>query len=283
MYRKKTVTAPIAYLKASDSQPQVKVYPPSSGMPAEVPEIIYREMSIEDARSWSVLPALAIHGVELCRHKTEFTEFYNAELVRKVYYPEVIDVMKTFTGAIEVFAFDHNTRSAVRAAQGQHGVRTPVDGAHVDYTSTSGPKRTLEILEDNGRMDLSGNRASLINLWRPITGPVYDNPLALCDVQTVEDKDLAVTEILHYLEGDLDHPGHTGQIYSIYYNPNHRWLYFSEMQENEVILLKCYDSQYAGVNSFTPHTGFKNPDCPVEFIPRESIEVRTLVIYPEPD
>jgi hypothetical protein len=28
-----------------------------------------------------------------------------------------------------------------------------------------------------------------------------------------------------------------------------------------------------------PHTGFSNPECPPDFVPRESIEARTLVIF----
>ena len=30
---------------------------------------------------------------------------------------------------------------------------------------------------------------------------------------------------------------------------------------------------------FMPHTGFRNPACPSEFVPRESIEARTLVVF----
>ena len=189
--------------------------------------------------------------------------------------------MRIFTGALEVFVFDHNVRSAVRAAQGQHGVRVPVDAAHVDYTAATGPKRTMELLQQFGRADLVGKRAALINLWRPITEPVLDVPLAVCDVRSVKGNELIDTVILHYTETSMQQPGHAGGIYSLYYSPDHRWAYVSAMQKDEVLLLKCYDSNSNGSGGFTPHTGFKNPTCPAEFIPRESIEVRTLVIYPE--
>lgn len=68
-------------------------------------------------------------------------------------------------------------------------------------------------------------------------------------------------------------------IYALRHNPGHRWYFASEMQPNEVLLLKCYDSRQDGRARFMPHTGFKNPDCPSEFTPRESIEARTLVVY----
>lgn len=43
-----------------------------------------------------------------------------------------------------------------------------------------------------------------------------------------------------------------------------------------------YDSRADGRARFMPHTGFVNPACPSEFVPRESIEARTLVVFDEP-
>jgi hypothetical protein len=34
-------------------------------------------------------------------------------------------------------------------------------------------------------------RVKVINLWRPIHGPLHDAPLAVCDASTVEASDLA--------------------------------------------------------------------------------------------
>ncbi len=54
------------------------------------------------------------------------------------------------------------------------------------------------------------------------------------------------------------------------------------MQPDEVLLLKCYDSRKDGRARYMPHTGFRNPACPDDFVPRESIEARTLVIFDSP-
>lgn len=51
------------------------------------------------------------------------------------------------------------------------------------------------------------------------------------------------------------------------------------MQPDEVLLLKCYDSRTDGRARFMPHTGFQNPACPRDFVPRESIEARTLFVF----
>lgn len=227
------------------------------------------------------MPVLDVQGFELHSHTTACTDFYDDALVKQIYYSESAATLQTFTGALAVFAFDHNVRSAVRAERGESGIRLPVDAAHVDYTAETGPQRTRELLERFGRTDLAVNRAALINLWRPITSPVIDVPLALCDVRTVHPDDLVDTAILHYVEDSMDRPGHAGRIYSLRHSPAHRWAYVSEMHNEEILLLKCYDSRDGGNGGFMPHTGFRNPACPPTYIPRESIEVRMLAIYPE--
>ena len=275
------ITAPIAYLAAYESSPEIRVYPPASGRPSERPVNIHYEMPVEDVRGRIPAPAIDVEGFALHPYPTSCSDFYDEVRVKREYYPESAAAMRTFTGALEVFIFDHNVRSAVRAARGQQGVREPVDAAHVDYTAETGPGRTLELLEKFGRGDLAGKRAALINLWRPITEPVMDVPLALCDVRSVKHNELIETVILHYTEDSMAEPGHVGRIYSLHFSPNHRWAYVSAMQTDEVLLLKCYDSRGDGCSGFTPHTGFRNPACPPAYIPRESIEVRALVIYAE--
>jgi hypothetical protein len=160
-------------------------------------------------------------------------------------------------------------------------VRVPVDQVHNDYTEQSGSKRTQELLDAAGRSDLADRRVAFVNLWRPIAGPVLDNPLAVCDARSVAPADLVATDIHHFGEDDLTVPRHSGQIYSVRHNPAHRWFYVSAMRPDEFLLLKCYDSRTDGRARFMPHTGFQNPACPSDFVPRESIEARTLVVFDE--
>ena len=51
------------------------------------------------------------------------------------------------------------------------------------------------------------------------------------------------------------------------------------MQKDEVMLLKCYDSDPRRAR-FTAHSSFDNPTSPPDAPARESIEVRTLVFFP---
>ncbi len=63
------------------------------------------------------------------------------------------------------------------------------------------------------------------------------------------------------------------------FNPDHRWFYFPEMTADQALLLKCYDSVTDGRARFAPHTAFVDPTTPKDALPRESIELRTLVFH----
>lgn len=274
-----TVHAEIGYISPEIERAEVRVYPASSGVDTVQPETYAVMMPIHDMRTTAARMSLDTQGFEFHAHESSFTDFYDAEAVRANYYPEVARVLGNFIGAREVIVFDHNVRSSVRAARGEPGVREPVDQAHNDYTEESGPVRKGAILKSAGREDLAGYEFALINLWRPIIGPVEDTPLALCDAASVAFDDYVITDIYHFAEGDVTTPAHRGMIYALHPNPGHRWYFASEMETDEVLLLKCYDSRRDGRSRFMPHTGFRNPCCPRDFVPRESIEARTLVIF----
>jgi hypothetical protein len=275
------VDAELSYLAPASGPVEVRVYPPSSGLATVRPASERHVVSIRDARPIARDLRLDEHGFELHARRTGFTEFYDEAAVREHYYAEVQTIVRRLTGALAVIAFDHNVRSAARADRGEPGVRVPVDQVHNDYTEHSGPRRRQEILEAAGRPDLAVWHFAFVNLWRPIVGPVWDNPLALCDAHSVLHEDLVATDIHHFGEDDLARPRHSGQIYSVRHNPAHRWFYVSQMRPDEFLLLKCYDSRADGRARFMPHTGFRNPACPSEFVPRESIEARTLVVFDE--
>ena len=116
------------------------------------------------------------------------------------------------------------------------------------------------------------HRYAIINLWRPIRGPLLDSPLALCDAQSLEEENLIAYDLLY--------PDRASEIYSITYNPNQRYHYFPRMQPDEAVLIRCFDSALDGPHRFSAHTGFDNPETPADAPTRESIEVRTLVFFP---
>jgi len=276
-----TIEASLNYLAPGDLAPQVRIYPPSSGLPTVQTKLAEHVVAIRDARPEAQDLLLDEHGFELHSGRTDFTRFFDEAAVRATYYADVQQRLERLLGAQAVIAFDHNVRSVTRAARGEPGVRAPADQVHNDYTQRSGPKRKLEILASTGRSELADRHFAFVNLWRPIVGPVYDQPLAVCHARSVEPSDFVDTEILHFMEDNLVEPRHRGEVHSVLYNPAHCWYYVPAMQPEEFLLLKCFDSRIDGRARFAPHSAFANPDCPIDFVPRESIEVRTLVIFDE--
>jgi hypothetical protein len=271
--------APLNYLAAPEGPVQVRIYPPTSGIATSRPAAVQQMVNMRDLRPNADEYRLDECGFALHTSPSAIKGFYDVPEVRSRYYAEVEAAVRKFTGALAVIMFDHNVRSAARAARGEIDVRLPAEQVHNDYTERSGPKRKRELLQTAGRTDLVDRHFAFVNLWRPIVGPVRDNPLGVCDARSVQMEDLVETEIQHYGEDNLATPRHIGEIYSVRYSPAHRWFYVSEMQPDEVLLLKCYDSRTDGRARFMPHTGFRNPTCPKDFVPRESIEARTLVVF----
>jgi hypothetical protein len=91
------------------------------------------------------------------------------------------------------------------------GVREPVRYVHNDYTSWSGRRRVTDHLEPEHAAERLRGRHAVINVWRPIGGPVEEAPLAVCDARSIAPRDLIPT--------DLVYPDRVGEVYSMTYNP----------------------------------------------------------------
>ena len=267
----RSVVAPLNFLVPMAEKPVAYNYEPPPGIPVRTGQRETHRVPIRDARPMIDQLSLDREGFVLLHNQTAVTDFYNEEQIKALYYPECERVMREATGAARVVAFDHIVRNATMAAIKGSGIKMPAKGVHNDYTAWSSPKRVRDLMGDEAEALLQ-NRFAIINLWRPIRGPLLESPLALCDAQSLEDENL--------IASDLKYPDRTGETYSITYNPNQRYYYFPRMQADEAVLIRCFDSALDGPRRFSAHTGFDDPETPADAPPRESIEVRTLVFFP---
>jgi hypothetical protein len=267
------IAADLHYLIPMAEKPRSYTYEPPAGIPRSNAEYGARRVAIHDARPIAADVSLDREGFVLIEQTSAVGNFYDDDEVRRVYYPEAERLIADLTGASRVLVFDHTQRRHVRgAADRAPGIpRQPATRVHVDHTATSGPQRVRDFFGDEAEGLLRG-RVQVINLWRPIRGPLRDAPLAVCDAATVAPGDLVAS--------DLVYPNRSGEIYAVTYNPTHRWFYVPEMRADEGLLLKCYDSATDGRARFLPHTAFIDPTAPDDVLPRESIELRTLVFHP---
>ncbi len=257
------------YLADRNDQPVTYTYQPPPGVAARSGNYAKYSVAIHNARALLSQLSLDRQGFAVAHQETAVANFYDEKEVRAVYYPEVERMVKEFTGAVKVHVFDHNVRCRPMAKRRENGAQEPVKVAHNDYTLKSGPQRVRDLLPNEADA-LLRNRFAVINVWRPIAGPVQESPLAVCDAQSMVQEDF-VKHVLRYRDRD-------GEVYSVAYNPNHRWYYIPNQKKEEVLLLKCYDSDERR-SRFTAHSAFEDPTSPHDAAPRESIEVRTLVFF----
>jgi hypothetical protein len=209
-------------------------------------------------------------GFRFVRHDTAVVDFYNEDEVRRVYYPEMENLVKTESGASRVVVFDHTLRTADDELRVERQIREVVPRVHNDYTEWSGPQRVRDLLPEEADA-LLRRRFAIVQVWRPIRHPVESFPLAICDARTLSPADLVVSE--------RRYPHRVGQTYAITYNPNHKWFWFPRMQREEAIVFKVFDSLKDGRARWTAHTAFSDPTSPPNARPRESIEIRTLAFF----
>ena len=271
------IEANLNYVAATGEKLVSYAYEPPAGVPKSNVQVEGRATTIHDLRPAASEFALDEVGFKFLTHRSAVKEFWDEDEIRRVYYPESIDLLKRVTGATEVRVFDHTLRRRVPGKDDRStGVpRQPATLVHVDQTAASGAAR-LRVAYPDEADALLRRRVAIVNLWRPITSPVLDAPLAVCDARSVSPKDLVASELVYR--------DRRGETYNLVYNPGQRWFYAPEMRADEVLLLKCFDSRDDGaVARFAPHTAFIDPSAPPDAPPRESIELRTFVIFDEGD
>ncbi|KAK4627375.1 Fe(II)/2-oxoglutarate-dependent dioxygenase nvfI [Fulvia fulva] len=247
---------------ADGSAPWNYVEQPPEGSPQRNYTEDSHEVTINDIRGreqdfdMNVNGFGTISGIE--SKEKDFTE---DESIKANYYPEVEKlVLDHVPGAKRVFIFDHTVRRSDPNAK-----RAPVNRAHIDQTTRSANMRVDYHMGDEAE-ELKNGRVRLINVWRPLNGPVVASPLAYADSRSVPDDDIVPVEHRY--------PHRTGETAGVKYTNNGKWYYWSGMKNDERILLQCYDSEDG---ARTPHSAFVDPRTQADWPGRESIEVRTLV------
>lgn len=266
------VEAGLLYLEPTSVKPRSLEYDPPPGVPRTTAAYREHRVTIRDVRPIAAALSLDTEGFELLQAPTRVRNFAGGDEITTQYYAETIALLREVTGASRVVVFDHTIRRRIPGVSDRTSglPRQPVPRVHVDYTVKSGPQRVRDLLPDEAP-ELLKRRFAVINVWRPIQGPIQDSPLAVSDARTVADRDLIAT--------DLVYPDRTGEIYYAQFNPAHKWFYAPAMRDDEVMLIKCYDSLEDGRARFVPHSAFADPTTPADAPPRQSIELRTLVFY----
>ncbi|MBT0670808.1 hypothetical protein HT136_20790 [Novosphingobium profundi] len=155
---------------------------------------------------------------------------------------------------------------------GQLDNSRPARFAHVDVSAATAHAFSLR----SRPSDLpSYRRTAHYNLWCPTSPPPQDVPLALCDAGSFTMADLLPADAVFDRDGE-DIWTMEGLVFA--HAPQHRWVWFSDMQVGEAILFKTFDSA-PGTACCVPHVAFDNPAAPQDAPPRSSVELRAIAYW----
>lgn len=267
-----SVVGELNYLRDDGVRPVNYTWPQPEGQPQRTGTLQPTRVDIHNARLLATPPLLDAQGFQRVESASAVANLEDEAQVVQLYYAEADALLRSSTGAVKTVIFDHTIRIDEPGREAT-GLREPVRYVHNDQTERSAIRRVRDHLPAEEAEQRLQNRFAIINLWRPIGGPIYTTPLALCDASTIEAAD--------FIASDLVYRDKVGETFSVRPNPNHRWYYYPQLRPEEALLLKIYDSKTDIAARAGAHTAFDDPTTPPGAPPRRSIELRALVFFDE--
>jgi hypothetical protein len=227
-------------------------------------------MALADGRA--APPSLAEEGFRLVPHRSRVRNFEDRAEVAAIHPGEIAELLKAETGADEVIVTAPGIMRFSEAS-GRAGSRDnsmPARFAHIDSTSETSAgfaQRSLPAGRTLGRY-------AHFNVWRALTPPPQDVPLAVCDARSVSPQDLLVADAVFDPPGGA--PEWSFESWLIAHNPAHRWVWFPAMTRDEALIFRTSDLTH-GLP--VPHVAFDNPLAGPDAPPRASIEMRAVAYW----
>jgi len=237
---------------------------------------------IRNARTAPEPPTLDRHGFQCVTAPTEVTDFQDRAAVKAVYGAEVVRIATALTGADAVLPMGWELRSSTPDGT---AMLPPAARPHVDY-DTPTARRIAERRYRRAWPEGPGyGRFLLFSLWRCLSPPPQDWPLALCDFESARDDPeirSVKIDVERLPQGDalfapIAGEAEMGASALFTHNPAHRWWYWPDMVRDEAIFIKFHDSDH-GRAWRAPHSAFHDAS-PTEAVPRESIEFRGCAYF----
>ncbi len=237
-----------------------------------------RPMPITNARPLAT--DLDEQGFGLFRHVSAVSDFTSIEedpVVDQRYTEEMTELLRQVTGAAKVFMLGGGKKRYGESATDQLAPllnAKPARYPHADNTDPSAVE-LVEMIAAFVDLDVeSFPRWALYNMWRAVSPPPQDFPLAVCDARTVgPDDEVTVTALTKERMGEVRHDT-TGYLF----NRAHRWHYYPDMTRDEVLVFKAHDTDPERSRR-VPHTAFTDPTCPPGVPTRASVEMRGLALF----
>ena len=265
------VRASMSYLGAMTVRPRFFANDQSRNVLALDPRTVW----IEDARLRAQPASLEEDGFTIVAHRSAVADFRDAAEVARLHPPEIEALVQQLSGAaVAVVSSPGVLRFGERSADcGRLNNSRPARFIHIDVSPPTG-----DAFAERARPAQLGGavrRCAHYNVWRVLSPPPQDVPLALCNARSLDPGDLVAADAV------FDRPGQPEWSFEallVRYNPRHRWSYYSGMSREEALVFKTYDSDPAQP-VHVPHCAFDDPTCPPGVAPRASIEMRAIAYW----
>jgi hypothetical protein len=241
--------------------------------------LVHHAVHIEDLSGDKHGTTLGVEGFVKTRHETAVADFLDVEERRRVYLPELERLIAHLTGAQKATALGSSVvrRSERSALFGASGTTVLGRFVHCDYSpNPAGSRYWLDrVLPAEEAAWRAKRRYAIYNVWRVLSKPPQDAPLALCDLRSLSHGDRVHCDCVH---DPVDGPEQRFELSLFRFNPAQRWVYFPNMTRSEALVFKGFDTENAWSGG-VPHAAFDDPTCPPDAPARESIDERVIAFF----
>jgi hypothetical protein len=225
------------------------------------------------------------HGFCLGQHPSGITDWENNYGPDSAYAKQVCEVARRLSGADFVVPMSGMIRTSGPTSA---TMQPPAGEAHVDFTQSCAARIAESIYRKAHANGPGYQRFIAFSLWRALSPPPQDMPLALCEGPSVRDDEgthntkVDVPEIPtgDALYAPIEGEENMAAATIFRYSPEHRWWYFPDMRPDEVVFIKFYDSDHSKAWR-CPHTAFHDTSRS-DAQPRRSIEFRAIAYFQNP-
>ncbi len=186
---------------------------------------------------------------------------------------EIVDLISALSGADLVVV---NSPGVLRFSEksprcGALDNSKPARFAHVDISDATAAAFARRAAPGNRTLA----RFVHYNVWRAISAPPQDVPLAVCDARSLTANDLIKADAV------FDSPAQPEWSFEgivVAHDASHRWHWFPDMTRDEALIFKTNDSDLNRAHCVA-HVAFNDPGCGPQTPARASIEMRAIALW----
>jgi len=229
---------------------------------------------------------LETHGFTIGHLKCHLQDWNSDDELRRVYFPEVTELLKRETGAKYVFQYEWHVRSTTLEdglkldSSGAVDIKGPVRRVHIDESPAAAITEYNYYMKPQAEHNkhLKDRPFGVYNVWKPLK-TVRRDPLCLCDCRSVAGEDLHATKVCVPNMGEIENIS----LKAPKDGREHRFVYVRGQRPDQALVFRIFDSRIDGVvdgkfSHGVAHSSFVDPGTEREAA-RESVEVRNFCVF----